>query len=48
MCPRGRPRGQGRPGGLHLWQRCNRFDFPLEILPGLLIRTKFKKVSACS
>ena len=19
MCPRGRPRGQGRPGGLHLW-----------------------------
>ena len=20
MCPRGRPRGQGRPRGLHLWQ----------------------------
>ena len=19
MCPRGRPRGQGRPRGLHLW-----------------------------
>ena len=25
MCPRGRPRGQGRPRGLHLWleQRTN-------------------------
>ena len=21
MCPRGRPRGQGRPRGLHLWSR---------------------------
>ena len=20
MCPRGRPRGQGRPLGLHLWK----------------------------
>ena len=20
MCPRGRPRGQGRPRGLHLWR----------------------------
>ena len=20
MCPRGRPRGQGRPRGLHLWK----------------------------
>ena len=22
MCPRGRPRGQGRPRGLHLWHLC--------------------------
>ena len=21
MCPRGRPRGQGRPRGLHLWKQ---------------------------
>ena len=23
MCPRGRPRGQGRPRGLHLWSSPN-------------------------
>ena len=25
MCPRGRPRGQGRPRGLHLWKLNNRY-----------------------
>ena len=25
MCPRGRPRGQGRPRGLHLWRAQSRY-----------------------
>ena len=34
MCPRGHPRGQGRPRGLHLCsQEKNNFDFVKIILP---------------
>ena len=33
MCPRGRPRGQGRPRGLHHWQTLNFFSavLPLQL-----------------
>ena len=41
MCPRGRPRGQGRPRGLHLWS-----SLFLKFLPSPpfeILRTLVKK-----
>ena len=33
MCPRGRPRGQGRPRGLHLWLLVTQYRYTsLELL----------------
>ena len=37
MCPRGRPRGQGRPRGLHL---CS-LEFRCDMLRKLPVRNKY-------
>ena len=40
MCPRGRPRGQGRPRGLHLWYiQCTfKWSSSLDLISGRVDR----------
>ena len=41
MCPRGRPRGQGRPRGLHLCRKSPQLFFFVKYKRNTLLRVSF-------